>query len=385
MFSKRLPEDLRPNAIARRLGARGAVPFDLTVSNPTACDLPYPARLLHDLSDDGGLRYRPDPRGLESARRAVARDYLRHGVEVDPSRIVLTASTSEAYTFLFKLLCDPGDEALVPVPSYPLFEHLASLEGVRPVRYRLDPHDGWQPAIDGLAAGRPRMLLAVHPNNPTGSFLSPSMGALVSACAGRGMALVVDEVFLDYPLDPRLASQPSFADTRDVLAFTLGGLSKSVGLPQLKLSWIAVSGPPGDADEAVRRLEFISDNFLSVATPVQIALPRLLAEGASVRDAILRRCRANLATLRSAVGEAPGVAAPAPEGGWGAIVRYPAVIGEEALALELLEQDGVAVHPGYFFDFAVEGCLVVSLLPEPAVFCEGVRRLVARIATHLRA
>ncbi len=382
VFSRRVPSDLRPNALAERR-RRAPAPFDLTVSNPTACGIPYPEDLLAPLSRPSGLLYRPDPSGIEAARGAVAADYRRRAAEVDPRRIVLTASSSEAYSFLFKLLCDPGDAVLVPVPSYPLFEHLAALDGVRAVPYLLDPADGFRPALDGPLPGRVRAVIAVHPNNPTGSFLD-ARGAedLREACRGAGAALIVDEVFLDYPLS-RPDPPPTLAAETDVLTFALGGLSKSVGLPQLKLSWIVASGPAPVVEEALSRLEFLADNYLSVATPVQLALPLLLSAGAAVRRAIRERCLANLGVLSRAVSAVPALAAPPPEGGWSALVRFPAVVAEERLALDLLERDGVAVHPGYFFDFPSEGWLVVSLLPDPETFAAGASRLVARIASHL--
>jgi len=384
VFSRRIPSDLRPTAIAaRRLEV--AVPYDLAGSNPTACGIPYPGTLLAGLAEPSGLRYEPDPRGIEAAREAVAADFLRHGAEIDPRRVVLTASSSEAYSFLFKLLCDPGDTVLVPVPSYPLFEHLAAFEGVRAVPYRLDPDDGFRPVLEHPLPDRTRAVVAVHPNNPTGSFLDAGDAASVrNACSRAGAALIVDEVFLDYPLT-RTAPPPSFAAANEALTFTLGGLSKSIGLPQLKLSWIVAGGPAAQVEEALSRLEFVADNYLSVATPVQLALPRLLADGAAVRRAILERCRENLGALASAVSTAPALSVPPPGGGWSALVRFPSVLSEERLVLDLLERDGVAAQPGYFFDFPSEGWLVVSLLPPPRVFAEGARRLVNRIAAHLDA
>jgi len=380
MFSARFPGDLRPNAIAR-LRRGTPVPFDLTVSNPTICGIPFPETILEPLSRAEGLVYRPEPLGIESARRAIAADYERHGADVDPRRVAIVASSSEAYSFLFKLLCDPGDTVAVPTPSYPLFEHLAALDGVRAVPYRLDPDDGWQPSLRAGVPEVTRALIAVHPNNPTGSFLEPGPAAsLARACARRGAALIVDEVFLDYPLAPGGAA-PTFAPFSDTPTFTLGGLSKSLGLPQLKLSWIVVGGPDAAAEEALSRLEFIADNYLSVATPVQLALPSLLVEAQPVREAIRARCRENLGSLLAAAVSVPAVTVRPPQGGWSAPLRFPATIDEEALALDLLREDGVAVHPGYFFDFPGDGYAVVSLLPEPAVFAEGVSRLLRRIAS----
>jgi alanine-synthesizing transaminase len=386
MFSTRTPADFRPNPLSEAR-ARARVRFDLTISNPTQCGIAYPQELLRTIGGDEGLVYRPDPRGLEGARTAVAREYERHGITADPKRIVLTASTSEAYAFLFKLLCEPGDAVLVPAPSYPLFEHLARVEGVRPVTYRLDAEHGWRidPEELGTADAPVRAVIAVNPNNPTGSFVHPDDAErLERACARRGWALIADEVFLDYPLAGGPGSDHSFAATGSALTFALGGLSKSAGLPQLKLAWTVVSGPGDLVRPALERLEFIADTFLSVATPVQLALPRLLTDGLQVREAIRERCRTNLAALATRVASLPSLELLAPGGGWSAVVRFPAVVGEEELALELLRKDGVAVHPGYFFDFARDGYLVVSLLPEAEMFAAGADLLVARIAAYLR-
>jgi alanine-synthesizing transaminase len=385
VFSRRIPEELSANRIASE---RAASPprFDLTVSNPTACGIAYPAGMLTPLADPAGLEYRPHPRGLTSAREAVAREYLRHAATVDPEHVLLTASTSEAYAYLFKLLADPGEAVLVPTPSYPLFEHLARVEGVQAVPYQLDPEAGWRLDTHALARAPEtvRAVVVVHPNNPTGSFVHPDdAGALSELALTRGWAVIVDEVFLDYPLDAPPGSAWSFAGNRSALTFTLGGLSKSVGLPQLKLAWVVTSGPHAAVAAALERLEFVADTFLSVATPVQLALPSLLREGAAVREKILTRCRENLAALRRATGDVPSVSIPPLGGGWSAMLRAPAVVGEEDLVLELLHEDRVAVYPGYFFDFPAEGTLVVSLLPEPDTFAEGVHRLLRRIATHL--
>ena len=386
MFSPRTPADLRENRIAVALRRLGPPPFDLTVSNPTRCGIPYPEGLLSALADPAGLVYRPEPRGMLSAREAIATEFHRQGVAVDPARIVLTASTSEAYAFLFKLLCAPGEGVLAPSPSYPLFEHLARLEGVELLPYRLEAEAGWRPDLSGVsgAPASARAVVVVHPNNPTGSWVEGGdRDALAECCAKRAWALIADEVFLDYSLAG--ASPPSLAGITDCLTFTLGGLSKSVGLPQVKLAWIAVSGPDTLASAALERLEVIADSFLSVATPVQLALPELLARGGAVREALRARCRGNLATLARALGHLSPVALSTPGGGWSAVVRVPAVIPEEELVLDLLERDGVAVHPGYFFDFPPGVWLVLSLLPEEHTFSEATRRLVGRLASHLDA
>ena len=388
MFSRRIPTDLRPNLITQARRRLGTPPFDLTVSNPTSCGIPYPEDLLAPLADPAGLRYRPDPRGLRSTREAIAAEYGRGGARVDPNRVVLTASTSEAYTFLFKLLCAPGESVLAPVPSYPLFEHLAGLEAVELVPYRLHAALAWRSDTAELdeAPQTTRAVVVVHPNNPTGSPVHPEDGAsLVSRCADRGWALIADEVFLDYILEDSGPAPRSFAATSACLTFTLGGLSKSVGLPQLKLAWIVVGGPDAVVDATLERLDYVADAFLSVATPVQLALPSLLAQGRPVREAIRARCRANLHALVAAVGDVPAVSLHRPRGGWSAVLRVPAVMSEEELVLELLERDGVAVHPGYFFDFPGEAWMVLSLLPREHTFNEGVRRLLRRIASRLDA
>ncbi|HNX49581.1 MAG TPA: pyridoxal phosphate-dependent aminotransferase [Thermoanaerobaculaceae bacterium] len=378
VFSTRTPADLRPNRISVARGA-GMPVLDLTVSNPTHCGLPYPSDFLAPLGDPAGLAYRPDPRGLMGARKAVSGELVRLGAVVPPERILLTASTSEAYAFLFKLLCDPGEMVLAPVPSYPLFEHLARVEGVRALPYHLDGDHGWRLDLHELAAAPAgvKAVIAVHPNNPTGSHLHPEDAwAVQELCASRGWGFIVDEVFLDFPL---AEIGRSLAGGQTCLTFSLGGLSKSVGLPQLKLGWIAASGPEGLVTEALERLEVIADTFLSVATPVQLALPVLLERGEIVRRAILDRCRQNLAVLRELAGGLPALEVLVPGGGWSGVLRYPAVVDEEDLVLSLLV-DGVAVQPGFFFDFPRDGYLVLSLLPEPPIFREGVARLLSRLS-----
>lgn len=384
MFSRRVPHDLSPTAWARARVARGTVPYDLTVSNPTVCGIPYPHGLLDPLRDHAALRYRPDPKGMRSARDAVAREYAARGVPVDPERIVLTASSSESYGFLFKALCDPGDSVLVPAPSYPLFDHLASLEGVRVARFPLEPDDRWQPHPPGPGAARgARAAVLVHPNNPTGTWVDPEAAERLATCAGTApMPLIIDEVFIDFPLGSD-AHVHTFAARTAGLSFTLGGLSKSRGLPQLKLSWIVVGGPDADAAKALEALEFIGDSYLSVGTPIQQALAEILDRATPVRDAILDRCVSNLGRARELAARFPAIELLVPGGGWSAVVRFPRVVSEEALVLELLERDGVAVHPGYFFDFPSEGYLVLSLLPDPRVFEAGLTRVLDVIASGI--
>lgn len=346
-----------------------SVPFDLSISNPTVCDLPYPDDLLAGLASPEGLRYQPTPLGPTRVRQAVARGYQRWGAAVDPARVVLTASTSEAYSLLFKLLCDPGDTVLAPTPSYPLFGQLSRLDGVHIHPLPLDPEDDWRPDLGTLedAPPRTRALIVVHPNNPTGSYIHPEdADALAKICRERGWALLADEVFLPFSLDGGPGEDRSFARSSDTLSFTLGGLSKSIGLPQLKLAWIVVGGPDELAAPALERLEYIADAYLSVSTPVALAAPGLMRAAATVQSAIAARCRANLATLRNAAAAVPAVSVPKVGGGWSVLVRLPAVFDDEEIALRLLTERGVAVQPGFFFDLPSDGTIVLSLLtPEP--------------------
>jgi alanine-synthesizing transaminase len=386
MFSERVPRSLSPNRITRAVSTArsGATPIvDLTITNPTCAGIDYPVDLLAALSSPDGLKYTPEPFGLPSARAAVAADYARRGETVDPRRIVLTASTSEAYTLLFKLLCAPrGDDALVPTPSYPLFDHLTMLDGVRAVPYRLEYHGRWTLAageLDRAWTDGVRAVLAVSPNNPTGSIVSDDeLQELSDRCARRHAALIVDEVFADYPIEAEKAAQRPAAPP-PCLTFRLGGLSKSAGLPQVKLGWIAVDGPEALVEEALERLEVVCDAYLSVSTPVQVAAPSLIASGAAARAQILRRVRQNNDALRAAAARHPAVDVLPTEAGWSAVVRVPSTRSEEDLVVDLLEQDRILVHPGFFFDFPHESFVVVSLLPEPAAFADGVRRLLERV------
>jgi hypothetical protein len=380
MFSRRLPPHADLNALTRALARRradGAPVVDLTEANPTRADLVYPPDLLSGLADPAALRYQPHAFGLPSAREAVARDQGRRGAVIDPGHVVLTASTSEAYTWLFKLLCDPGASVLVPRPSYPLFEHLTRLEGVRATPFDLEYHGRWDIdfATVAEAPDTTRAVIVVSPNNPTGSYVSARDLARLSAlCRDRGWALIVDEVFADYPLEAD-APATDIAASSDVLAFTLGGLSKSAGLPQLKLGWIVAGGPPAVRDAALAGLELVADSFLSVATPVQMAAPGLLERAASIRAQIQERTRANLATLRDGARSFAACEVLRTEGGWSAVIRVPATRSEDELVLDLLEHEGILVHPGYFFDFQREAFVVVSLLPPPDVFRDASARL----------
>jgi alanine-synthesizing transaminase len=376
-FSRRTAHSLEANPLSRALAAaraRGREILDLTVSNPTRASIDYDtAAILGALSDPRGLVYEPAPLGIESAREAVARE---NGV--DTSRVMLTASTSEAYAFLFKLLCDPGDEVLVPAPSYPLFDLLAAFEGVHLVPYRLAYDGAWHVDLDSARrakTARTRAIVLVSPNNPTGSYLKR---AELDALAALELPLISDEVFASYPLGAGRAG-PSALSCRDSLVFALGGLSKVAALPQMKLAWTCVAGPDPLVRGALDRLELLGDTFLSASTPVQIALPALLASRHRAEEAIRARTRDNLARLRELVGPSSAATVLDVEGGWYAIVRVPRTKSEEQWAIDLVEQDGVYVHPGHFFGFADEAYLVLSLLTDEATFAAGVRRVVSAV------
>lgn len=363
MFSRRtnLAAPINRLTIAREeRRRRGEEILDLTISNPTEAGIAYPLDELAEAMARGArMPYDPQALGIRTARESVARE-----LECDADDIVITASTSEAYSFLFKLLTEPGDEIAIAVPSYPLLEHLASMELVTLRPFPLEFHGRWEMTEPDLTP-RTRAIAVVNPNNPTGSFVRSEE---MSALAGR--PLILDEVFRDYPVDGGRPGTPP----PDVLAFALGGLSKSAGLPHYKLGWIRVSGPETERRAAIDGLEMIADNFLSVATPVQAALPDLLRIGHRIRAAILDRVRSNLATVRLALSHRPSISVLPVEGGWSATLRVPAMMSDEETALALLAR-GVVVHPGYFFDFPSDGFLVVSLLTPPDVLSAGLSRL----------
>jgi aspartate/methionine/tyrosine aminotransferase len=383
-FSSRLEWDTPRNRLSELLRAKraaGTPVLDLTESNPTKAGLAYPeSRVLAALSDPGSLSYDPDPRGVASARIAVAAYHRERGVDVDPDRVVLTAGTSEAYARIFQLLCDPGDEVLVPRPSYPLFEILASLESVAVATYPLVLHDGgWEVDLDALRAAvtpRTRAIVVVDPNNPTGSFLKRGeLDALLDVCRSNGIALVSDEVFADYAFEGGSSRAQSTASVDSVLTFTLSGLSKVVALPQLKLGWIVVNGPERARAQALERLELISDTYLSVATPVQLGTSRLLGLRQGIQEEIRERLRANLTELRGQLRAAPSFRLLPVEGGWYATIEVPRTRTEEEWTLHLLDRHDVLVQPGYFYDFDREAFLIVSLLTEPSKLAEGLRLL----------
>jgi alanine-synthesizing transaminase len=376
VFSRRTAWSVTPNRLASALDTHlraGRPLLDLTETNPTRVGLPMPeAEILAALADARALRYEPTPFGHAAARVAVA---AYHGGAVPPERIVLTASTSEAYAWLFKLLGDAGDRVLVPVPSYPLFDYLAGLEQMETVPYPCVWEGGeWSVDFAALEArwdDRTRAVLVVSPNNPTGALLRPEEAdRLLSLCRLRGAALLVDEVFADHRFREDPCGGRSLAGRDEALVFVLAGLSKSCLLPQMKAGWIAASGPPGLLDEAMARLEVVADTYLSVNTPVQLALPRLLALRDRIRPPLMARLTANRRELERAL--AGSAATPlATDGGWSAVVRVPRHPGEEERVLRLLERHGLRVHPGFYFDFPDEAFLVVSLLGPEEAFARG--------------
>lgn len=372
MFSSRLDWPVQTNRLSALLKTKPRV-LDLTQSNPTHAGIEYPAKeILDALADPRAIRYDPEPRGLLTAREAVSRYYG----DVPASRILLTASTSEAYAYLFKLLCDPGDEILSPRPSYPLFEFLAGLESVRVVQYPLRYDGMWHidfGALERAITPRTRAIVVVNPNNPTGSFLKHDEWLRLEQL---GIPILSDEVFADYGFSPDPSRVSSLTRAKNVLTLSMSGLSKIAALPQVKLGWIAASGPGHEA--ALERLELIADTYLSVATPVQLALPRLLALSVATREQIVARTRRNLAFLRDATHNSAAQPLKV-EGGWYAIVQMPRTRSEEDWTIALLDRRDVLVHPGFYFDFESEAFLVLSLLTSPDVFEEGVRRMLEEI------
>ncbi|HEX3107501.1 MAG TPA: pyridoxal phosphate-dependent aminotransferase [Thermoanaerobaculia bacterium] len=356
MFSRRAQWNTPPNrlAIAR---ARHPDALDLTESNPTRAGIPYPLDEIGEaFARAAHAKYDPDPRGLRSAREALAEH-----LGCDAGELLITASTSEAYSFLFKLLTDPGDNFVTATPSYPLLEHLAQLELIEQRTFAIEFHRRWETDASHIPIdARTRAIVVVNPNNPTGSYVSHDEQEALSRL---GIPIISDEVFLEYPLD---GTGSSFEN-----GFTLGGLSKSCGLPHLKLGWIRTKD-----SEALEALELIADNFLSVSTPVQVALPELLVLGGRIRDAIRERIGESLDVLKRVIAERQHAQLLPVEGGWSAVVRVPQLESDEEFALRALEEHDVIVHPGYFFDFARDGYFVVSLLTPPATLEEGISRIV---------
>ena len=384
MFADRTNWNLSSNrlseVLARHAGS-GHKFLDLTASNPTECGFRYDAKLISaSLQHPAILEYHPDPSGLASARKAV-RDYyaaLSAGVAVDD--IVLTTSTSEAYSFAFRLLCGPGDELLIPAPSYPLFDFLADILDVKLVRYALFYDHGWHidfHALKQAVTPRTRGVIVVHPNNPTGHFTKPAeVEQLIGICASHDLAIIADEVFLDFTLN---FHPHSFVTNNGALTFTTSGLSKISGLPQMKLAWLIVAGPEERKKEALARLEVIADTYLSLNTPIQLAAPALLEQRHNFQPQVMARVRHNLAELDSQLAKQTTCSRFQVEGGWYAVLRVPATRSDEDLAIELLEKHDVYVHPGHFYNFPAEGYLVVSLITPEAEFAEGIGRLLASL------
>lgn len=377
--------DASPNPLTELLQQKkseGAVLLDLTESNPTRTGLEYPQEeILATLHDPGILRYEPDPRGLKRAREAVAEYYADRSFVVSPDHVLLTASTSEAYSYLFKLIAEPGDQLLVPRPSYPLFEYLAAVESVTVAQYPLRYDGTWHidfAALEAAINKRTKAIVVVNPNNPTGSFLKEDERQRLDFLASaRGIAILSDEVFADYEFGEDETRVVSLLRSPKTLTFAMSGLSKSCGLPQMKLGWIVAAGE--GHKKAIEGLEWVADTFLSVATPVQIALPGLLRHGAKVREQIRQRTRENLAILHKCVSDQSPCHVLRTEGGWYATLQVPAIQSEEQWAIELLREDDVQVQPGYFYDFEKEAFLVLSLLTPCETFAEGIRRILARL------
>ncbi len=383
MFSSRLTWHAQPNSVdgaLRRMRESGVNYLDLTLSNPTLAGLDYPVQAITSSFNHAGmLSYEPDPTGLETAREQIAR--LSN---VPLRRVILSASTSESYSWLFKLLCNPGDEILTPAPSYPLFEYLAALENVEVRRYPLHYDHGWfvdTGALEARITSRTKAIIIVNPNNPTGSFLKHrELNELVRICREHSLALISDEVFASYTLDTAEETVRTLASVDDVLTFCLNGLSKYAGLPQMKLGWIIAGGPGEVLASALERLSLIADSYLSVGTPVQLALPGLLAAAESIQPQILKRVNQNLSTLRDVIDrQVPAASLLKVEGGWSAIIRVPTVLTEEEWVLTLLQEHKVLAQPGYFYDMESEAYLVLSLLTAPPTFREGVARIAAAV------
>jgi hypothetical protein len=388
MFASRTEWKLTPNRLSEQLETRrraGLPILDLTESNPTRCGFHCPLdQLFPALTVPESLVYEPSAKGLPQAREAVATYHAEKGLSIDPEQIFLTASTSEAYSFLFRLLANPGDHLLAPRPSYPLFDFLATINDVQLDSYPLTYHAGWRIDLDALrelVTPQTKALLVVHPNNPTGSFLQrDELGALAELCCAHDLAIISDEVFADYPFAPNPNRVDSVARTSGVLTFALGGISKLLGLPQMKLAWICASGPAHILHDALARLEIIADTYLSVNTPVQRALPRWLTLRDALTQQILTRVLANRQYLLQRTQPPHPCQCLDAEGGWYAVLRVPRTRTEEELTLELLDTEGVLVHPGYFFDFDADGYVVVSLLPPSEIFQEGVEKLLRHSA-----
>jgi aspartate/methionine/tyrosine aminotransferase len=384
VFADRTNWNLKANPLSEALAqhrAAGKPLLDLTASNPTECGFTYDSRaILQALANPASLTYDPDPRGLLSARRAVAAYYAARSAEVSADSIILTTSTSEAYSFVLRTLCNPGDEILIPEPSYPLFAFLADIQDVKLVPYPLDYDYGWQinfHALQRAITPRTRGVVAVHPNNPTGHFTKPDeLEKLNEICSSRNLAIIADEVFLDFTLQES-QSPFTFAQNDRVLAFTMSGLSKISGLPQMKAAWLVINGPEQLKSQALARLEIIADTYLSMNAPVQHAIPALLEQRRSFQAQLLTRAQKNLAESDRQLATQRSCARLVVEGGWYAVLRVPATRSDEDLAIELLSRKNIYVHPGHFYDFSSERFLIVSLITREEEFAEGLKLLLS--------
>ncbi|HEY2115585.1 MAG TPA: pyridoxal phosphate-dependent aminotransferase [Candidatus Angelobacter sp.] len=384
MFASRTNWNLKPNHLAEALErhkASGRRLLDLSASNPTECGFNYDApAIMQALGNPESLQYHPDPRGLKSARQAVVDYYAGRGEHVSVDDLLLTASTSEAYSFIFRLLCNPGDELLIPTPGYPLFDFLACLNDVKLIRYPLFYDHGWHIDMHGLKQAvtpRTRGIIVVHPNNPTGHFTrSEELGQLNQICLDNQMTMIADEVFLDFSLG---AKAKSFVANTAALTFTMSGISKISGLPQMKLAWLVAGGPEAVKREALARLEMIADTYLSLNAPIQLAAPVLLQQRATFQRQLMARVRRNLAELDAQPAKEKKFDRLNVEGGWYAVLRVPATRPDEERAIELLEKHDVYVHPGHFYDFPGDGYLVVSLITPEQDFAEGVKRIISDV------
>ena len=387
MFSSRTNWSLTPNRLSellRERRARGLPILDLTESNPTRCGFALDGEeILAPLHNPRALTYEPDPRGLHTAREAVAEYYRERGVQLDPDQIFLTTSTSEAYSFVFRLLANPGDKILAPQPSYPLFDFLGALNDVEVLPYPLVYDDGWRVDLEALASrwdSRLRAVLVVHPNNPTGSYVQKrEQERMIEICRQNRAAIIADEVFADYALGADAERVVTHAQDTQALTFTLSGLSKISALPQMKLGWLVMNGPPELRSQAQARLEVIADTYLSVSAPVALATPRWLAHRSAIQSQILERVKANLRALDEHLIPGLPVTRLKVEGGWYAILRVPSTRSDEDWAAQLLTQAGVSVHPGHFYDFPSEGFLVLSLLPAREIFAAAVSKVISLI------
>jgi alanine-synthesizing transaminase len=374
MFSRRAEWNLQPNRLTlahQEALSGGRKIIDLTISNPTRTEIEYDeSAILEAFANPKSLDYDPQPKGLLSAREAVSQYYAP---TIDAESLILTTSTSEGYSFVFRLLCNPGDEILVPKPSYPLFDFLAELQDVSLVPYSLIYDHGWQIDFHSLNTAltpKSRAVVLVHPNNPTGSYISAQEHQhLNELCRRRKLVLIVDEVFLDYAHGK---PQPTFAANRDTLTFTLSGISKISALPQMKLAWITTSGPPAEVVPAMQRLDIIADTYLSLNAPVQRAAPILLNQRKTIQPQLMNRVRANLAELDRQLALQKSCTRFVIQGGWYAVLRIPVTRSDEDFTIELLQRSGVLVHPGHFYDFPGDGHLILSLIAVQKEFRSGI-------------